>query len=406
MQALWAEHRACALGNNPHARARIAAMPATSQPAAIAPESATTALYRAALGPVNAAHYLAVFERFDEAGRASPAWNPAAGLLTLNWMAFRQLWGAALVYLACAEGLALLVLALSRRFLHWPPSVEWGVLLALLLLSVAIPGAYGNAWLHADTRRRMTRAVREARTVREACTTLEQQASSKRRLWGLVLINALLVAGAVGLYLGFKPATLAALAPTPPAEVSTEPAAPAPAPAAEPAAASATEPAAETAPPAPAQAAAEPEPAREPAPVIVSPPVVAALEPAAPPTPSTPPEPVAPILREDPSPRAEPPIAGEAVQAAPAKTRPPREAPAAAQQAHGINVGLFADPANAEKAHARLVEAGFPAILQKVESPRGERTRVRVGPFAGRAQADEAAARIRAMGLDAVVFAP
>ena len=119
--------------------------------------------------------------------------------------------------------------------------------------------------------------------MREACTTLEQQASSKRRLWGLVLINALLVAGAVGLYLGFKPATLAALAPTPPAEVSTEPAAPAPAPAAEPAAASATEPAAETAPPAPAQAATEPEPVREPAPVIVSPPVVAALEPAAPP---------------------------------------------------------------------------------------------------------------------------
>ena len=138
MQALWAEHRACALGNNPHARARIAAMPATSQPAAIAPESATTALYRAALGPVNAAHYLAVFERFDEAGRASPAWNPAAGLLTLNWMAFRQLWGAALVYLACAEGLALLVLALSRRFLHWPPSVEWGVLLALLAPEVTV----------------------------------------------------------------------------------------------------------------------------------------------------------------------------------------------------------------------------------------------------------------------------
>ena len=96
---------------------------------------------------------------------------------------------------------------------------------------------------------------------------------------------------------------------------------------------------------------------------------------------------------------------------APAKpASPPRPAPAtaasAAPQAHGINVGLFADPANAEKAHARLVEAGFPAILQKVESASGERTRVRVGPFAGRAQAEEAAARIRAMGLDAVVFAP
>lgn len=403
MPALWAEHPASALGNNPHARARIAAMPAPSPPAATAPESATTALYRAALGPVHTAHYLAVFERFDEAGRASPVWNPVAGLLTLNWMAFRQLWGAALVYLACAEGLALLVLALSRRFLHWPPSVEWGVLLALLLLSVAIPGAYGNAWLHADTRRRMTRAVREARTVREACTALEEQASSKRRLWGLVLINALLVAGAVGLYLGLRPATFSGGAPTPQAVVPAEPAVKeaAPVSAAEPASVAA-EPVSVASAPGPAAASATPEPVREPAPVIVSPPVVAALEPAAPP----PPEPVAPILREDPPPREEPPRASEAVPAVPAKTRAPKEAAVAAPQAHGINVGLFADPANAEKAHARLVEAGFPAILQKVESPRGERTRVRVGPFAGRAQADEAAARIRAMGLDAVVFAP
>ena len=90
------------------------------------------------------------------------------------------------------------------------------------------------------------------------------------------------------------------------------------------------------------------------------------------------------------------------------KAAPPKTpvAMAAAPQAHGINVGLFADPANADKAHARLVEAGFPAILQKVESPKGEFTRVRVGPFASRAKADEAAARIRALGLDAVVFAP
>ncbi|MCW5672866.1 MAG: sporulation protein, partial [Hydrogenophaga sp.] len=170
--------------------------------AATAPESATTALYRAALGPVNTAHYLAVFERFDEAGRASPVWNPAAGLLTLNWLVFRQLWGSALVYLACAQGLALLVLWAARRFLHWPPSVEWGVLLTLLLLSIAIPGAYGNALLHADTRRRMTRAVREARTVREACAALEKQSSSKRRLAALAVVNLLLAGALASAWLG------------------------------------------------------------------------------------------------------------------------------------------------------------------------------------------------------------
>lgn len=359
-------------------------MPAPSQPAAIAPESATTALYRAALGPVNTAHYLAIFARFDDAGRASPMWNAPAGLLTLNWMVFRQLWGAALVYVACAEGLALLVLGLGRRFLQWPQAVEWGVLGALLLLSIAIPGAYGNAILHADTRRRMTRAVRAASTVREACAALDQQASSRRRLWGLAAINVLLAAGAVGGYLalaqrGSAPAAEVAVTPVQvsPATVPAEPA---------PAAQSATV----ELPPL-----AEPLPAPEPAPAVVPPPVLSAPEPtvvAAPPAPPPPAEPAA--------------VAAPKPKPAPARAAAAREPADAVPQAHGINVGLFADPANAERAHARLIEAGLPAILQKVDSPKGERTRVRVGPFAGRAQAEEAAARIRAMGLDAVVFAP
>lgn len=365
-------------------------MPVPSQPAAIAPESATTALYRAALGPVNTAHYLEIFARFDDAGRASPMWNAPAGLLTLNWMVFRQLWGAALVYVACAEGLALLVLGLGRRFLQWPQPVEWGVLGALLLLSIAIPGAYGNAVLHADTRRRMTRAVRAASTVREACAALNRQASSRRRLWGLAAINVLLAAGAVGGYFtltqrGPAPAVAVAGTPvlTPPAAAPAEPAVREPAPAAQ------TVTATVELPPL-----AEPLPAPEPAPAIASPRVPSAPEPTVAVTPSAP-SPTEPAVVTAPKPKP-----------SPVKVAAVREPAAAVPQAHGINVGLFADPANAEKAHARLIEAGLPAILQKVDSPKGERTRVRVGPFAGRAQADEAAARIRAMGLDAVVFAP
>ncbi|PZO10705.1 MAG: sporulation protein, partial [Burkholderiales bacterium] len=141
-------------------------MTATPPPA---PETATTALYRAALGPVNSGRYLDVFARFDEAGRAGPGWNWAAAFLTLNWLVFRQLWVAALVYVAAVEGLALLVLGLGREWLARPSLAEWGFLGAIFLLSCLVPGVYGNAWLHADTRRRMTRAVREAKTVREAC---------------------------------------------------------------------------------------------------------------------------------------------------------------------------------------------------------------------------------------------
>ena len=73
-------------------------------------------------------------------------------------------------------------------------------------------------------------------------------------------------------------------------------------------------------------------------------------------------------------------------------------------QSFAINVGLFADANNADRVLTRLVDAGLPAFIQVVDSPNGQRTRVRVGPFASRALADDAAVRIRALGLDAVVF--
>ncbi len=365
-------------------------MSAPSQPAANAPESATVALYRAALGPVNTARYLALFERFDEAGHASPAWNWAAGLVTLNWMAFRQMWMAALVYVACAEGLALLILGVARRFLHWPPAVEWGVLGALVALCIAIPGAYGNAWLHADTRRRMTRAVREARTVREACEALEKQASTRPRLWGLVALNVLLLGALVGGYRFLSSVPSGSVLGEPPVAAPVETVV-APEPAAS---------ALEEAPRPPvAEPAAEPvaPAASEPAPAVPEAPREGVVEspPPAPPPPKTPPPP-APVVK------VPPPILAPV-------PKPPAAEPAAAapsSREFAINVGLFADPANAEKAHARLLEEGLPAFTQIVEMPKGARTRVRVGPFEGRASAEAAAERIRALGLDAQIYQP
>lgn len=325
-------------------------MPATPPTAAIAPESATTALYRAAIGPVNTAHYLALFARFNDAGRAGPVWNGAAGFLTLNWLVFRQLWIAALGYVACAEGLSLLVLGVGRRLLQWPAAVEWGVLGALLVLSIAIPGAYGNAWLHAETRRRITRAVREARTVREACAALERQASTPRRLWGLVVINGVLVVALVGGYVAWSVVPAVGSVNTPP---------PAPPPVAPVATA--------------AVPAAVPGPALAPAPVSTSAPKI------------------------QPVPAA---VAGPEMEA---PLEPP--APAAPSSAgFAINVGLFADPANAQKAHDRLIEAGLPAFTQTVAMAKGPRVRVRAGPFTTGPQAEAAAERIRALGLEARVF--
>jgi cell division septation protein DedD len=177
-----------------------------------------TALYRVALGPINRDYYLGVFAHFDATGRTGTRWNWAASLCTLNWMVFRQVWSAALVYVAAAEGLALLAFALGRQFLDWPPGVVVGLSLAFVGLAFAVPGLYGNAILYADTRRRIARALAASRTVPEACALLDQRASTRKRLQWLVAANVALGAALLTALLlvpreGFPAATDTTMAP-------------------------------------------------------------------------------------------------------------------------------------------------------------------------------------------------
>lgn len=437
-------------------------------------DNAMTALSRLALGPVNTAYYLAVFERFDDTGRTTTTWNWAACLATLNWMLFRQLWTPALVYLAAAEGLALIVYGIGRTFLQWPPGVELGVLGAFAMLAFAVPGLYGNAILYADIRKRVARALAASRTLPEACVLLEKQASSRKRLQGLVLANLVLGAAAALAYLLWAPsdtkplalepavtvaqATAAAASrprpvtsgpigvATPVGESEDEPQAPpassttaaatasspgaaavAPATvaASAPVTASATSPmaAAAKAPTAPAQAVTQaalaaasalPQPAAPTAPAASKPsasaPAAAASKPSAKLAPAaarTPPPPAAePASRA--APAAKPKAAkAPASAAAPAPAAPASAAPLPAvgtAAGYYINVGLFADEANARKAQARLLNEGLPAFRQELNNAKGRRIRVRAGPYESRAQADAAAESIRAMALEAVVF--
>lgn len=69
-----------------------------------------------------------------------------------------------------------------------------------------------------------------------------------------------------------------------------------------------------------------------------------------------------------------------------------------------INVGLFAEEANARKAQARLLNEGLPAFRQTLETAKGKRIRVRVGPYGNAKEAGAVATRIRGMQLEAVVF--
>ena len=55
-------------------------------------------LYRAYVGDEKAHHYLPVFGRFDEAGRAGVSWHWPAFFFTLFWLLRRKLWGYAAGY--------------------------------------------------------------------------------------------------------------------------------------------------------------------------------------------------------------------------------------------------------------------------------------------------------------------
>lgn len=412
-------------------------------------DNAMAAMSRLALGPVNTDYYLKVFERFDDTGRTTTTWNWAACLCTLNWMLFRQLWGAALVYVAAAEGLALIVFGVGRSFLHWPVGIELGVLGAFAVLAFAVPGLYGNAILYADIRKRIARALAASRTVPEACALLEKQASSRKRLQVLVLANVVLVLAALIAYLALSPsdvkplalepavtvaqATAAAQAasatkpvgalpvpeaegaptpPTPAPEVATEPPPPAPTPAPQaPAAAAAPKPALAPAPVASAPLAVAPAPAATAVQKSAEPPAAKAStpKPAVPAASTRAPTPAA-------SATATAPARRDAASRAAAPTKPKTPASAASSTAdtalptvgtapgYYINVGLFAEEANARKTQARLLNEGLPAFRQELNNSKGRRIRVRVGPYATRAQADAAAEAIRAMALDAVVF--
>ncbi len=156
-------------------------------------ENATQSLYQAALGSHQSAYYGTVFARFDAADRVGISWNWAAALLTLNWMAYRQLWGAALAYVGALVSAVLLLFGIGRLVYVIGPETELALLLALLTLSVVLPGMFGNALLYTQSRKRMERALASHTTLPEACAMLSKQASGRRRLIWLGLANLALV---------------------------------------------------------------------------------------------------------------------------------------------------------------------------------------------------------------------
>ena len=69
-----------------------------------------------------------------------------------------------------------------------------------------------------------------------------------------------------------------------------------------------------------------------------------------------------------------------------------------------VQVGAFADPASARDIRLKLEKLGLKTYAQTVDTDAGKRTRVRIGPFTSRAEADKAAARVREAGVTPAVL--
>lgn len=383
-------------------------------------ESHLEALHRAAIGPIHADYFLPLLARFDTYGRAGPSWNGAASAATLNWLVFRGLWQAALVYAAGVAAGALGVVAIIRLAGPVPESVRWSLWAGLATLAVLVPGFFGNAWLYRAYRQRMDTALANTATLKDACMLLARQSSSRPRLVAITLAN-LVLAGVLASALWpselrkrmwprvdgeiERIATRAASAPrgsaSIPSQATALPARAAEQPGAGVSAAS---------PPANATAAVTPASSAD----AATAPAVAAATSAALVSALTAPA-LGPGARSASAQNAaigaharmarNRPAVASLVQPAQSQTPAGPSAPSAsASGGFVINVGLFAEQENALRAHARLDAAGLPATSSPLQTRNGLRTRVRVGPFGTRVQADAAAEKIRALRLDAVVI--
>ncbi len=349
------------------------------EPSPAADISAT--LYRAAIGPDRGDHYLRRFQARDAGGAPAPRrlhWHWGGFVSALCWLAWRGLIGAAALWAGAALLGSVLALGLAR-LVFGAGATQMAWLLAVLALAASLAWGLGAERLyHRLCNRRILAAVAAHASIGAACAALQRQRPGRAARWAALLaLQGTVLLALAGLVLAMRP-----LQPPPPSERV------APGPQAAPAA-----------PAAPAMASA-------PAAALLPVPGPGAEGQAAPtPAPAaSPPAPAEPASVADTAAPAQPaPVASAASSAARPRRAPAPapSAPAAVAGRHAVQIGVFADPANAQAALDRLRAAGLPARGDAV-GPQG-RQRVRAGPFATREQAQRARERIQALGLPAVL---
>lgn len=84
-------------------------------------------------------------------------------------------------------------------------------------------------------------------------------------------------------------------------------------------------------------------------------------------------------------------------KSAPAKI--PQAADASGASQAFVQIGVFSDAANIRQMQDKLKALGYKSFTEKVDTPKGEKIRLRAGPFSTRADAEAALVKVKEAGL-------
>ncbi|MEO9383083.1 SPOR domain-containing protein, partial [Chromobacterium phragmitis] len=138
-------------------------------------------------------------------------------------------------------------------------------------------------------------------------------------------------------------------------------------------------------------------PAERPAPA----PAVSESKPKAEPKPEPKPE------KRKEEPKAEKPRKADPAAILEGRFDPDSHAAPKTEPAHGksmIQLAALSDPAKVDTLRSKLASIGVAAHFSKVETSKGEVTRVRVGPFASQAEAQAALQKLAKSGINGIII--
>ncbi len=92
----------------------------------------------------------------------------------------------------------------------------------------------------------------------------------------------------------------------------------------------------------------------------------------------------------------------ETLKTTPAETSP-EQSSNVKSGIYTVQIGVFSDPANVKKLQQKLQTLGYKSYTEMVDTPKGEKIRLRAGPFANRELADNALVVIKDAGLTGLV---